>query len=249
MTHEQIRELLDAYIDRELDVVTAREFENHVGQCDDCRSMVERYRQMHASVKAQLPRFGSPAQLHTKLVGQLRRPPERRLRINWRPWPSVAVAASVLATALLILLLQRPPAETVAEQVVAGHIRSLMVNHLTDVASTDRHTVKPWFAGKLDFSPVVKDLSAQGFTLIGGRLDYLDRRPVAALVYRHGQHTINLFVWPSTGADSGPQTNEKRGFNLVHWTKSGMNYWAVSDLNAAELMEFARRMETESAGR
>jgi anti-sigma factor RsiW len=118
-----------------------------------------------------------------------------------------------------------------------------MANHLADVPSSNQHTVKPWFSGKLDFAPVVKDLSSQGFSLVGGRLDYLDNRPVAALVYQRRQHVINLFVWPSSDADSGPYYITSKGYSVVHGTHSHMAYWAVSDLNAGELTEFARDLE------
>jgi anti-sigma factor RsiW len=117
-----------------------------------------------------------------------------------------------------------------------------MLNHLTDVPSTDQHTVKPWFSGKLDYSPPVRDLAARGFTLTGGRLDYLNGRTVAALVYQRRQHTINLFVWPVEARDRNPAVSSRQGFHLVTWRKGGMEYWAISDLNEAELLEFARAL-------
>jgi anti-sigma factor RsiW len=155
-----------------------------------------------------------------------------------------AIAAGVVIvlvfSGLLFQTLRRPPAsELLAEQVVSSHIRSLMANHLSDVVSSDQHTVKPWFSGKLDFAPVVKDLSSSGFPLAGGRLDYLADHPVAALVYKHRQHTINVFLWPSPESNSSPRTMTIKGYSVVHWTQSHMAYWAVSDLNAAELGGFA----------
>jgi len=158
-----------------------------------------------------------------------------------------ALAAAVLLVASLAgsLLFMRSarmpnPVDFVAEAVVDSHVRALMGEHLFDVRSTDQHTVKPWFLGKLDFSPPVDDLASLGFPLTGGRLDYLAGRPVAALVYTHAQHTINLFVWPETSANVGsPDARSIRGFHVRHWTRGGMSFWAVSDLNDMELDQFA----------
>jgi anti-sigma factor RsiW len=145
-----------------------------------------------------------------------------------------AACAAVLA--LLLLTPAMPPGLT--DQIVAGHVRALQPGHLQDVASEDRHTVKPWFDGRLDFAPPVKDLAAARFPLTGGRLDYLDGRPVAALVYQRDKHVINLFVWPGAG-DGPPQTAERQGYNIVHWSQGGMNFWAVSDVELSQLKEFA----------
>jgi len=160
----------------------------------------------------------------------------------WSEWRSSAAgfglgAACAAGLALLIVV---PQAPDLGEQIVAGHIRALQPGHLEDVPSTDQHTVKPWFDGRIDFAPPVKDLAAQRFPLRGGRLDYLAGRPVAALVYQHDKHVIDLFVWPAAqGAAKPPEATERQGYNVVHWVQDGMNLWAVSDLEAGQLRKFA----------
>jgi len=132
--------------------------------------------------------------------------------------------------------------DAIVADVVDAHVRSLMAEHLFDVRSTDQHTVKPWFLGKLDFSPPVVDLASIGFPLVGGRLDYVSGRPVAALVYQRQKHTINVFVWPASDAGAGLSERALRGFHVRHWVRDGMSVWAVSDLNETELTEFARAL-------
>ena len=249
MSCEEVREFLDAYVDRELDVVTTTQFERHLTECVTCRAISEQYQDLHGTVRAKIPYFEAPEELEKKIRAQLSpagRRQNRSVRGEWFPrWPGWAIAGSLAALLIFSVVIgniaRRPSASQIlADQVVASHIRSLMANHLADVISSDQHTVKPWFSGKVDFAPVVKDLSSTGFPLVGGRLDYLDNRPVAALVYKRRQHTINLFLWPSSDSDSGPRATTIKGYNVVHGTRSHMTYWAVSDLNAAELSEFVR---------
>lgn len=176
-------------------------------------------------------------------------------RTSKRPgsWRGLAWFGTGAATAwgLALVLLATPVApfsDPLAEAVTGNHVRSLMAAHLADVASTDQHTVKPWFAGKLDFSPPVVDLADEGFPLTGGRLDYLDGRAVAALVYRSGPHVINLFVWPTAeGMVRAPVFSTRQGYQLVHWAQGGMQAWAVSDLNAVELRNFAALLRERTA--
>jgi len=140
------------------------------------------------------------------------------------------------------------PTSRTTSELVDAHVRSLLPGHLLDVESTDRHTVKPWFAGKTDIAPVVVDLSDKGFPLLGGRLDYLGNRPVAALIYQRQQHVINLLLWPAPhDAEGGEHTVVRHGYTLLHWTTSGMTYWAISNLNMPELRLFAHLVQQHAA--
>jgi anti-sigma factor RsiW len=252
---QECRELIDAHVDGELDLVASLQFERHLTECANCRALREDYERFNRAVRAHMPRFDAPPGLEPKIRSQLGFDERFKSKTfgsvlaGWRPWAVAASLTGLLVFATILFTLLRPRAESqlLAQQVVSSHIRSLMADHLNDVASSDRHTVKPWFTGKLDFAPVVEDLAPQGFPLIGGRLDYLDSRPVAALVYKHRQHTINLFLWPSNSSDASPQTLTIKGFNLVHWTQTNMTYWAVSDLNATELVEFAHDLKDRSS--
>src|SRR5262249_41163093 len=190
--------------------------------------------------------FHPAATLQKRVRNELQRAnkTETKRRFFSGRW-AVAVASVALLGVIVSLLAPfwrgDSKDEVLAQEVVSSHVRSLMADHLTDVPSSDQHTVKPWFNGKLDFSPTVKDLSEQGFPLVGGRLDYLANRPVAALIYQHQKHFINLFIWTSTqGTDTEEKLIRRQGYNLIHWQKAGMTYWVVSDLNNNELQEFTR---------
>jgi len=167
------------------------------------------------------------------------------------PWNWLALAAAIMLAATIVSTLwpRFRPANAdqfLATQLIASHARSLMANHLTDVASSDQHTVKPWLDTKLDFAPPVADLSGEGFPLIGGRLDYLDNHPVAALVYQRRKHFINLFIWPTTpGASKAQKTLTRHGYHLLHWADSDFNYWAVSDISDGDLQIFHQLFERQ----
>lgn len=204
--------------------------------------------------RANRPASSWPARLRQRLAAIAAAPR------HWSWWQGARLPALALATGLaaaLLVIAPRPPGRDgesvpdLRQEVVAGHIRSMLTaGHLTDVGSSDHHTVKPWFAGRLDFSPPVPDLAEAGFPLVGGRLDYLDGRVVAALVYRRRAHVINVFIWPdpAAGTTAAPQqaaagAGHDSGHAVLHWRQGGMEVWAVSDLNAAELGDFARLFE------
>jgi len=245
MNCNETKKLMNAYVDGELDSVGSLSVESHVQRCALCLTEVENLRALASAIENGSLRFKAPLRLKKNVQAAIRasNPTARASIFHWR-WATVSAAAALLVVVFLAVTTQlaKSSEETLlVNDIVSNHVRSTMANHITDVASSDSHTVKPWFGGKLDYSPPTKDLAEQGFRLIGGRLDYLDHRPVAALVYQRNQHFINLFVWPSTDT-AIRQENQltRQGFNLIHWSRSGMTYWLVSELNLTELNECAR---------
>lgn len=220
--------LVQADHDRELDAAEAARVAGHLRACPHCADWARDLAVLSAAI-AEQPRETAPPTLRRAVIFR----PARRRAL---PMAGLAAAAALAASLLLTLL---PAAPDGAEGLVASHIRALQPGHLIDVASSDRHTVRPWFAGRLDYAPPVRDLSAAGFTLLGGRQDYLDDRPVAALVYRRARHDIDLFIWPGT-ATRTPVLTSLRGYNLVRWSGDGMQMRAVSDLDGAELLALAQ---------
>ena len=248
MICQETKSFLNAYVDGELDSAGSLAVETHMRGCAWCLTDVENLHGLAAAIESGSLRFKAPARLKRYVQAAIRaaNPEARSSVFHWR-W------ASVLASAVLTIALiwagtthwARSSEETLlVNNIISSHVRSMMANHLTDVSSSDYHTVKPWFSGKLDYPPPTKDLTEQGFRLIGGRLDYLDSRPVAALIYQRSQHVINLFVWPSNrSAFREPQQLARQGYNLIHWTRSGMTYWLISELNLIELNECARLLK------
>jgi anti-sigma factor RsiW len=199
------------------------------------------------ALRARAPRYRAPDALRES-VRAIGRPADRP-SWNWPRWSLFAGAlASACALALGLTLFFTTPSkhDRILQDIVSSHVRSIQVAHLTDVASSDKHTVKPWFIGKLDFSPPVKDFAEQGFPLVGGRMDYIDQKNVAALIYKHSQHTINLTVWPESNGDTNVQISSVRGYQVANWRKKGFVYWAVSDVEATKLREFASAISSAS---
>jgi anti-sigma factor RsiW len=237
--------LLHAYLDRELDLVRSMELEDHLVECSDCAREIASFRAVRESVIGADLRYQAPADFRSRLMSQLAETeravsePKATLAprtIPWWNWAAVA-ACLLLAAGAFVLDMNRRADRNLAKEIVADHVRSLMATHLTDVLTSDQHTVKPWFTGKVDFSPQVRDLTVDGFELIGGRLEYLDGHSAAAIVYQRRKHVINVFTWPLAGSDENPHATAQQGFNLVEWKQGGMYYCAVSDVNRQELEE------------
>jgi anti-sigma factor RsiW len=212
--------------------------------------------ELSALIKTKAARYAAPQGLREKIgasLGLAEQPRKEHWTTRWlvgQQWRGmgVAFASGVVLSVVVMFFYVAPGQDRLTAQVIDGHVRSMMVAHLSDVVSTDQHTVKPWFNGKLDYSPPVRDLAAQGFALAGGRLDYLDGRPVAALVYQHKLHTINVFVWPVRDKSlTNYHSMSRQGFNVISWQQEGMQYWAVSDLNASDLKHFAELLRQQPA--
>src|SRR5438445_12288552 len=247
MTCEEAEVLLHALIDGELDAGHAREVENHISGCLGCAAALQDYREMSKAVADAGARYTAPPELRRRIEAALPQPqplavPSRRAVL--RGFAMGSAVSALAATGLVAIVLRNDDMERIQSEVVSAHLRSLQAGHLTDVISTDQHTVKPWFNGKLDVSPPVIDLTAQGFTLIGGRLDYVDAHAIGAGVYRRRAHVINLFVAQTASTERRAAKIETlQGFNIRRWSERGLNYWAVSDLAADELAEFGEKFE------
>jgi len=255
-----VPDLIQSYTDGELDSTQVDGLEGHLRECGECSRLVEAQRNWRQTLREGMTRFTASDRLRARLAVGLAEAAaagdaERPRLIAWRPLALAAsLALAIVTSSGLTAYLSLPgKQDRTLDSVISGHVRSLQADHLTDVPSSDQHTVKPWFHGRIDLAPPVDDLAAQGYPLVGGRLDYLDRQPAAALVYQHRQHPINLFV---VAAPVNPGSNDKagdivgsseRGYNVLHWTSVGMAFWAVSDLDLGELKEFARLYQIRSA--
>lgn len=245
--------MLHNLLDGELDAAHVARCEEHVATCAGCAAELARLRALRGVLGRDDVRWRAPDALRARVLDDIVRHDGVRVRRGaglhaggWgrfiaglQRW-SLAASLAVLAASLFIVLTPLERGGQLPDDLVAGHVRSLLADHLTDVASSNRHVVKPWFVGKVDFAPPVIDLRDEGFPLIGGRVDYIDEHVAAALVYRRHKHIINLFIWPANGTSSKSMTRE--GYNLVNWTRNGLTFWAVSDVDADELKQFRQAL-------
>lgn len=257
MNCEESQIYLSAYLDDELDVASILRMQQHLENCSNCQLAHEQQVALRSALRDP-GLYAQPAPDFAKRIQTLvrraareeagsRRPasfrPFRFESLRWLPAAALIVIVATVGGLLTINNLRSSHQQLIADAVITGHIRSLQAGHLVDVPSSDRHTVKPWFQGKLDFSPPVPDLSELGWSLIGGRLDYIDRRAVAALVYQRRLHYINVFMWPNQeAADDSIKQQDAQGYQILHWKGADTTYWVVSDLNNKDLAEFARAL-------
>jgi anti-sigma factor RsiW len=244
MTCDEAEILVHALVDGELDAGHAREIEAHLASCAKCAAAARDYREIRKVMADGGLRYAAPPELRRRIEASLPQTKAPTRRALLQGFAMGSVVSAMAATGLFAIVLRGDDEQRLQTEFVSAHLRSLQANHLTDVISTDQHTVKPWFNGRLDVSPPVVDLGAQGFALIGGRLDYIDGRPVGAVIYRRRQHVINLFVAQGDGTETRPATMESmQGFNIRRWTDRGLNYWAVSDIARDELANFCEKYE------
>jgi len=251
---------LQAYFDAEVDALSAAEIELHMQHCAKCQAMFEDLQRLRAALREQLPAVPTPPRLRAQIMRALDQespgqnvaeaspsPPQRRSR-TWRInqfWIGAAsgLGAAALAATLAFVLLVPLHTAPVVDELVAAHVNSLLSTHLVDVVSTDRHTVKPWFAGQTDVSPVVADFEPQGYKLIGGRVDYLEHQRAAVVVYRHGAHVINVFSWAATRRSISDRVT-RNGYHLLFWRAGNLQYCAVSDTGWDELVGLTQLLQT-----
>jgi anti-sigma factor RsiW len=243
--------LLNGLLDGELDAANALACEAHLRSCAACAEALEQIQATRAALVAPGLRHAAPQALRARvLAGLAHREEATRPRRGTRVTALGAGALGALAAGVAAVLILGMPERDLPAEIVASHVRSLLASHLTDVAASDRHVVKPWFNGKLDFAPPVPELVDAGFPLVGGRLDYLQGRVVAALIYRRRAHVINVFVAPVTSALARPAAElDREGYHLEHWRQGGLEFWAISDVEAQELDLFRSAFVGHTSGR
>ena len=231
--------LLHGLLDGELDAVNAAAFETHLKTCASCDAEFQRLLALRETVAAAGVAHVAPARLRASVEAGLEAGAEPKRRLSGAGYAGGALGALLAASLAVVLIAPQVTEASVEKQLVASHVRSLLANHLTDVATSDQHVVRPWFNGKVDVAPPVPELAAEGFPLVGGRLDYIQGRVTPAIVYKRRLHTVNLFVWPAEGRLlNETRTARRDGYSLVEWTEGGLRFAAVSDIDAGDLQQF-----------
>jgi len=252
MQCEEARARLDAYIDGEVAETERALLRDHLAGCADCGPEAAALQRLREEIRNSVPIYRAPEALRSQIRFALRREAAASAPASMRPSGWLAYAASILLAVAVgsggtFLALGERQEDRVAAEVIDSHLRSLLGAHLTDVVSSDQHTVKPWFAGRSDLSPPAVDLSAEGFPLVGGRLDVIEGKPVPALVYKRRQHVISVFVLPAGKADLG-ETLTRRGYSLRHWDEGDLGFWAVTDAAPSELADFEHVFRAATKG-
>ena len=246
MTCAEPEILLHALLDGELDAGHAREVEAHLEICPRCAAQLRAYHELQQAMRAAQLRFTAPMSLRQRIERALPSAPQRASsrRSVLKGFAMGSALSAAVAATLVIAVIRTDHDQHVLGDVISAHVRSLQGEHLTDVQTSDQHTVKPWFNGKVDVAPPVVDLTAQGFRLIGGRLDYVDGKAVASIVYRRRTHVINLFIAQGAASERhGAKFEKVQGFNIRRWSGQGLDFWAVSDIDADELQEFGAKFD------
>ncbi len=242
MNCEETRQSLDAYVDGELEMTHHRAVELHVSKCPSCKDAAERIANCSLSVRMNMPAYKAPPELKSKVRATLRKGDRPNFKCSTVRTRQLAYAAALVALSFALawtwFSLSPSKEKGLIAEAISNHSRSLMVSHLVDCASGDHHVVKPWFSGKLDYSPPVPDLTPAGYTLVGGRVDILEQRPVAAIVYQRGKNVINLFVWPATEQKIDMDVQSERGYHFCGWNKARLNFFCISEISAEDLEAF-----------
>ncbi len=236
---------INAFVDGELDLVNQLEIEERIKGDAGLRAQVDALRQLRAAIREDVEYHAAPDALRKRMAAMLAPEPAARRRpadmavalqrwLGWRPMATSFGLVATLVVALNVVGMRSAEEGRLMDDVVASHVRSTLGQHLVDIASSEHHVVKPWLSSKLDFSPPVNELQIPGSVFLGGRVDYVDGHPAAALVYRQGEHVVNSFVWPNTGKDTQPEFSSQRGFQMAHWSQAGMAHWVISDVNREE---------------
>jgi len=252
MQCDEARPGLGAYLDGELDEAERAEFRDHVAGCAECGPEAGALERLRDDIRRSAPMYRAPPGLRSQIRSALRREAGAAPAIARGPgWlafaASILIAVAVGSSGTWLISGERQQS-AIANEVIDSHLRSLLADHLTDVVSSDKHTVKPWFAGRTELSPPGVDLAAQGFPLVGGRLDLIAGKPVPALVYRAGKHVINVFVLPASPGGDHAETVTRRGYTLRHWSNGDLGYWAVTDASSDEFAKFEHAFRAAAGG-